>query len=364
MPVYLKSIHFSVVLIGVLEGVAEATAGLSKGYFGKLSDNLGKRLPFIRLGYTLSAFSKPLLAFFKYPLYVFFVRTMDRLGKGMRTGARDALLSGQATPRTKGTVFGFHRSMDTLGAVIGPVSALLFLYFHPGNYKTLFYLAFIPGILAIGFTFFIKEKRSVSLRDVRNTKFLDFLKYWRDSPVVYRRLVIGFLIFALFNSSDIFLLLKIKDAGFTDTEVIGVYIFYNLLYAFFAYPLGILADRWGLKNIFVFGLFLFAVVYAGMAFNRNLYMFFVLFLLYGMYAAATEGVAKAWISNVTGKEDTATAIGTFTAFQSICTLIASSGAGFLWFRFGAPVALSVTAGSACIVIIYFLYLNRQIPAQP
>ncbi len=165
----------------------------------------------------LSAISKPLLAFFKYPLYVFFVRTMDRLGKGVRTGARDAMLSDQATPHTKGTVFGFHRSMDTLGAVIGPVSALLFLYFHPGNYKTLFYLAFIPGILAIGFTFIIKEKRSVSRRDVRNTKFLDFLKYWRDSPLVYRRLVIGFLIFALFNSSDIFLLLKIKDAGFTDT---------------------------------------------------------------------------------------------------------------------------------------------------
>ncbi|MBK5194320.1 MAG: MFS transporter, partial [Flavobacteriaceae bacterium] len=120
MPIYLKSIGFSIVLIGILEGFAEATAGLSKGYFGKLSDNSGKRVPFVQVGYMLSAISKPMMAVFIFPIWIFFARTIDRLGKGIRTGARDAILSDEATPETKGKVFGFHRSLDTFGAVLGP----------------------------------------------------------------------------------------------------------------------------------------------------------------------------------------------------------------------------------------------------
>ena len=131
MPIYLKSIGFSIVLIGTLEGVAEATAGLSKGYFGKLSDNTVKRVPFVQLGYAFSAISKPMMALFIYPLWIFFARTIDRFGKGIRTGARDAMLSDEATPETKGNIFGFHRSMDTFGAVLGPSFALLYLYYHP-----------------------------------------------------------------------------------------------------------------------------------------------------------------------------------------------------------------------------------------
>ena len=136
MPIYLKTIGFSIVLIGILEGVAEAVAGLSKGYFGKLSDNSGKRVPFVQIGYAFSAISKPMMALFIYPLWIFFARTIDRFGKGIRTGARDAILSDEATPETKGKVFGFHRSMDTLGAVLGPLLALLYLYYYPEDYKT------------------------------------------------------------------------------------------------------------------------------------------------------------------------------------------------------------------------------------
>ncbi|WP_432327135.1 MFS transporter [Mucilaginibacter sp. P25] len=154
MPIYLKSIGFSVLLIGILEGIAEATAGLSKGYFGKVSDSSGRRAPFIRLGYTLSALSKPLMAVTIFPVWIFLARTVDRLGKGIRTGARDALLSDEATPDTKGRVFGFHRSMDTIGAVAGPSLALLYLYVYPTSYSPLFLLAFIPGVLAIGLSFF------------------------------------------------------------------------------------------------------------------------------------------------------------------------------------------------------------------
>ena len=358
MPIYLKSIGFSIVLIGVLEGVAEATAGLSKGYFGKMSDNMGRRLPFVRWGYSLSALSKPLMALATFPLWIFGARTMDRLGKGIRTGARDAMLSDMATPATKGRVFGFHRSMDTLGAVIGPALALLYLYYYPGQYKWLFYLAFIPGIAAIAFTFLLYDKAPLPKEHQIKTRLSDFFSYWKRSPTAYRRLVAGLLAFALVNSSDVFLLLKIKEAGFDDAAAIGVYIFYNLVYALAAYPIGMLADKIGLKPTFIGGLLVFAGVYFGMAMANSLPLYFGLFFLYGIYAAATEGVAKAWISNITDKGDTGAAIGTYTGFQSVCTMLASAGTGLIWYRFGATTAF--TASGIAVLIIAGYFLSRRV----
>lgn len=281
MPLFLKHIGWSALIIGVLEGIAEAVAGLSKSYFGKLSDNSGKRLPFVQLGYTFSAVSKPMLAFFIYPWWIFLSRTIDRLGKGIRTGARDAMLSDECTKETKGRVFGFHRSMDTLGAVFGPAIALVYLYFYPDNYKTLFLIAFLPGLLAIVSTLLIKEKKKtpvIQMDGKRNpVSIFAFAGYWKSSSSQYKKLVTGLLLFALFNSSDVFLLLKMKESGLTDTAVIGVYIFYNLIFALLAYPVGILADKLGLKKIFIAGLFIFALVYVGFAFNNNLAVFLFLF---------------------------------------------------------------------------------------
>ena len=354
MPIYLKSIGFSIVLIGILEGLAEATAGLSKGYFGKLSDNTGKRTPFVQIGYSLSALSKPMMAVFIYPLWIFMARTIDRIGKGIRTGARDAMLSDEATETTKGKIFGFHRSMDTLGAVLGPSLALLYLYYFPKDYKTLFYIAFLPGLLAIFSTFFLKDKKNAAPKTSTKTSFFSFLHYWKESPIIYRKVVIGLLLFTLFNSSDVFLLLKAKQAGLNDTTVIGVYIFYNLVYALFSFPIGIIADKIGLKITFITGLFLFAVVYFGMSFNTNIYLFVGLFFLYGIYAAATEGISKAWISNITDKKDTATAIGTYSGYQSIATMIASSLAGIIWYQAGAGITFFITAMATVSVIFYFI----------
>jgi MFS family permease len=353
MPVFLKHIGFSVLLIGILEGVAEAVAGLSKPWFGKMSDISGKRLPFVQWGYALSAISKPLMAVFAYPLWIFFARTVDRTGKGMRTGARDAMLSDECTPATKGRVFGFHRSMDTLGAVFGPLLALLFLYFYPQQYSLIFLVAFIPGLLAIAATFLIKEKKKA----IVNTNFsrpgiFSFVQYWKNSPQTYKRLVTGLIFFALFNSSDIFLLLKMKESGLTDTAVIAVYIFYNLVYALVAYPAGILADKLGMKKILLSGLFIFALVYTGFAYTSNIAIFIALFALYGFYAAATEGISKAWISNMVDKKDTATAIGTYSGFQSLAALAASSLTGLLWFSFGSQVTFTITAAATVTAIIY------------
>jgi MFS family permease len=360
IPVYLKSLNYSVLLIGLLEGFAEAVSGLSKGYFGKLSDNIGKRLPFVRLGYSLSALSKPMMALFTLPAWIFTARSMDRLGKGIRTGARDALLSDEATTETKGKVFGFHRGMDTLGAVIGPACALVYLYFFPKDYKTLFFIAFIPGVVSIALTFLIKDKGRAA-KNVK-THFFDFLKYWKTSPAMYRKLVVGLLLFALFNSSDMFLILKVKASGFSDTDAIGIYIFYNIVYAFFSYQLGKLGDRIGLKKVFLLGLAVFALVYFGMAFSNNIYLYFALFFVYGVYTAATDGISKAWISNVTDRKDTATAIGTYTGFQSICTLIASSVAGLVWYEFGAFTLFFATALLTVAVICYFILIVKRTEA--
>ena len=357
MPVFLRSIGFSFVLIGVLEGFAEAIAGLSKAYFGKRSDITGKRLPFVQFGYMLSAISKPMMAAFIYPLWIFFARAIDRLGKGVRTGARDAMLSDECTKENKGKVFGFHRSMDTMGAVIGPAIALLYLYYHPANYKTLFIIAFFPGMIAILFTLFIKEKKKKTRTDtkIEGKNFWVIFSYWKNSSQEYKRLLIGLLLFATFNSSDVFLLLRMKESGLTDTAVIGVYIFYNLAFALLAYPIGILADKIGLKKVFLAGLFVFAIVYAGFGVNNNLIIFFLLFFLYGLYAAATEGISKAWISNIVSEKETATAIGTYTGLQSICALLASSITGFLWYRFGSITTFTITA---CVTLLVILYLSR------
>lgn len=357
MPIYLKAIGFSIVLIGVLEGVAEATAGLSKGYFGKLSDNTGRRVPFVQIGYALSAISKPMMAIFIYPLWIFFARTIDRFGKGIRTGARDAILSNEATPETKGKIFGFHRSMDTMGAVLGPSLALLYLYYYPEDYKTLFYVAFLPGVLAVISTFFLKENKERIILKKTSTSINFVFKYWKESPPAYRKVVAGLLAFTLFNSSDVFLILKAKQTGLDDTQVIGLYIFYNLIYALSSFPIGILADKVGLRKIFIFGLVIFSIVYLGMGVTNNLSVLYGLFFLYGVYAAATEGISKAWISNITDKKETATAIGTYAGFQSICTMLASSFAGLLWYKFGSSTTFIIPAIATFLVVLYFIFFT-------
>ena len=365
MPVYLRSIGFSILLIGILEGVAEATAGLSKGYFGNLSDVWQKRVPFVRWGYILSAFSKPMMAIFTFPIWIFFARTLDRFGKGIRTSARDAILSDETTPEHKGKVFGFHRSMDTVGAAIGPVFALIFLYFHPGQYKWLFLIAFLPGVVAICLTSFLKEKKSpshplpLSPSSTQKIKFFSYFNYWTKSSKSYKLLVSGLLLFTLFNSSDAFLLLALKYQGMTDTHMIGFYIFYNLIYAMLSYPMGVIADKIGLKTMLIAGLIIFSGVYFFFGFAASTIAFGLLFLFYGVYAASTEGISKALISNIAAKSDTATAIGFYTSFASIFTLLASSLAGILWYSIGPKAMFMISGIGVFVVSIYLITLFKR-----
>ncbi len=352
MPLYLQSIGFSVLLIGVLEGIAEAVAGLSKGYFGRWSDLSGRRAPFIQIGYALSAVSKPMMAVLVYPIWIFTARTLDRFGKGIRTAARDALLSDETTPEHKGRVFGFHRGADTLGAAIGPALALIYLIAYPGDYRTLFILAALPGLVAVIFSMMVRDKSADRKKNLP-TGFFSYLTYWKTSAPAYRRLVIGLLAFALMNSSDAFLLLILKHRGIGDAHVIGVYIFYNLVYALLSYPLGHLGDRIGLKPTLLAGLLIFVVVYAGIAFIGNIYWIYGLFFLYGAYAAATEGISKAWITNLCPKSETATAIGFFTSFHSVMIMLASIAGGWIWIAL-SPQAMFVFSASGTALVIAYL----------
>ncbi len=370
IPVYLKGIGFSVQWIGVLEGFVNFAAGISKGYFGKLSDEKGIRLPFVKLGYFLSAVSKPLIGFFTTAIWIFFVRTLDRLGKGVRVAAKDALLSQEATKETKGRVFGFNRGLDTAGATIGPAIALVFLIYYPGQYNTLFYIAFIPGIISVSFLFLLKEKKQ-PVSTLEKGHFFTFFKYWKIATPEYKKLVTGLLLFALFNSSDVFLLLKTKEAigkdtinifnttFDADTITIAAYVVYNLVWALGSYPLGILADKIGFKKLFIAGLALFAVVYAGFAFDPSIVTIFILFAIYGLFSAATDGVSKAWITNIAHNKNTATAVGFYTSCQSICTLGASTIAGFIWENLGSSYTFSITSGIAVLVMIYFFFSLRK-----
>jgi MFS family permease len=365
MPVYLKSIGFSVLLIGILEGIAEATAGLSKGYFGHFSDRLGRRVPFIRAGYSLSAVSKPMMALLTWPLWIFFARTLDRLGKGIRTSARDAMLSDESTPGNKGKVFGFHRSMDTVGAAIGPLFALGFLWFYPGQYRWLFVIAFVPGLLAILMTFLVKDKSDPQMTVAKHLSvkaspgFFSYLKYWNRASSSYRMLVAGLLVFTLFNSSDAFLLLALKEQGLSDTAMIGVYIFYNLVYALVSYPAGALADRIGLRTMLIAGLFIFAGVYLMIGMAHSIWIFAVLFMLYGIYAACTEGISKALLSNLAAKDETATAIGFYNSLVSIGALMASALAGLLWYTAGPNIMFMISGAGVFLVALYLLIYFRH-----
>lgn len=381
LPLYMASIGYGAIWIGVLEGCAEAIAGLTKGWFGEWSDKRGMRLPFVRVGYLLSALAKPLLALFASAPWALLMRSSDRLGKGIRTGARDALLAEEAGEH-KGKVFGFHRSLDTFGAVIGPILALTWLAFHKGeDYKSLFYFALIPGLLCVLLLFLVKEKKVEKKKFTLTANPFSSFSYWKRASPDYRKLVGGILAFTLFNSSDMFLLLLVKNifkGGITidfngptaissDMIVVGFYIFYNIIYAVASYPAGVLADKFGPKKMMLIGFSCFALAYGGMAFAAlgwipgSMSLGFVLacFIIYGFYTACTDGVSKAWVSVLCDKEDKGLALGLFSGLQSFATLGASVAAGLIWvFIHPATVFFSAAVMSG-IIIFYITFAMKS-----
>jgi MFS family permease len=358
MPLYLKSIGMSALYIGTLEGLADAIAGISKTYFGKLSDISGRRMPFVWGGYLLSSFSKSAIGLFVNPFWVLFTRSADRLGKGVRTASRDAMLSDEATPETKGAVFGFHRSLDTFGAFLGPILALIYLNYHPGEYRKLFIYTLIPAFFVVLSLMLIKEKK-IEKKKENGSMFLNSLKYWKFATPEYKRLIKLIIVFTLVNSSDMFLLLKARESGLSDTQTISLYIFYNFIYAFSSYQMGKIADRIGKKKVYVIGLSCFVITYAGMAFNGHVSIFYILFFFYGFFAACTEGISKAWVSNLCKQVDLATALGFQSTTQSLAAMLASFIAGLVWYGLGSQYVF-LYSSLITLMIIVLLVREKQI----
>lgn len=355
-PIFLTAtLGASMAVVGLIEGIAEVTAGFLKGYFGMLSDRIQKRSIFVTIGYSLSALVKPLPGLIPGISVVAGSRVLDRVGKGIRTAPRDALLAGHSDGNT-GAVFGFHRAMDTLGAALGPVVALILLYFYPENYILVYLVAFVPSVLAVGATFLVKDK-FVEGKKKQKGNYADF---WKTAPKSYRSLLIVFILFSFVNSSDVFLILKTQKASNSETIAIIGYIFYNLVYAGASYPAGKIADKIGKQNVFIAGLGVFSLVYFGFAFFSSIPLIFLLFTFYGLYAASTEGVVKAWVSDLIPDNQRGSAIGLFTMMSSFAVMAGSAATGILWDSFGSQVPFLVSGIVAAGIAVFLIFSGERI----
>lgn len=354
MPIFLTAVlGSSMAVVGIIEGTAEFIAGLLKGYFGRLSDKVGKRSIFIVIGYGLSAISKPLPGIFQNIPTVLFSRVADRTGKGIRTAPRDALL-GSYSNGNSGAVFGFHRGMDTLGAAIGPFVALVLLHYFPNNFQLIFLLAFIPSTIAVLFTMLVKDKPIESkLRSRKN-----YSEFWKSAPKTYKKLLLLITIFSLVNSSDVFLILKSRDVSDSSTLAIFGYIFYNLIYAAASYPLGGLSDKFGKRKVYSFGLIIFSLVYFGFALAPEIEFIWILFAFYGIYAASTEGISKAWVSDLIPNEQRGSAIGLLTMMTSLSIMFGSFITGILWDMYGSSAPFLVSA-VVSLTIAFLIFLQKD-----
>jgi len=335
-----------VAAVGFIEGVAESAASLLKAVSGRLSDKSGRRRPYVVFGYTISAISKPVIAVATgWPL-VLLARVGDRFGKGVRTSPRDALLADSTSAESRGRAFGLHRGMDTMGAVVGPLLALLLISLTHSNLRLIFLIAFIPGIIGAALTMILREHRHAVKTEVPSIRY-------GALPSAFRAYLIAWGVFAIANSSDVFLILKAKQMGFTTTLVILLYVAYNIVYALASPGLGHLSDRLGRKGVMVGGLIVFALVYLGFAQAARHWEMWVLFGIYGLYIAATDGVGKALAVDLVPSGIRGSAIGLLGTVSGVATLIASSVAGMLWSTVGSWAAFaygSVGALAGAILI--------------
>jgi len=337
VPIFLTVVLGApVAAVGFIEGVAESIASLLKTVSGRMSDLSGRRRPYITAGYTASAIAKPLLALAGgWPL-VLLARAVDRFGKGLRSSPRDALIADSASAQCRGKAFGWHRGMDTLGAVVGPILALVLISLTHDNLRLIFLLAFIPGIIGAGLTLAVRERRHQMPVDSAGNRY-------RALPGAFRSYMIAWGVFAIANSSDVFLILKAKQVGYATTMVMVLYVLYNVVYALASPVLGSLSDRVGRKKVLVGGLIVFALVYMGFALASHTWQLWVLFAVYGLYIAATEGVGKAFAIDLVPSGIRASAVGVLGTVTGIAALVASSVAGLLWSTVGPWAAFGYGA---------------------
>ncbi|MEO8608225.1 MAG: MFS transporter [Chloroflexota bacterium] len=319
-------------VIGLIEGIAESTASILKVFSGWLSDKLGRRKWLTVLGYTLSSFSKPFLYFATTWPGVLLVRFADRVGKGVRTAPRDALIADSIDARHRGLAFGLHRAGDTAGAMIGLIIALLVVAsaqsqavdLSRNTFQIVVLVSIIPAFLAVIVLAF--GAREVPVTGVREAPNLSL----RGMPSSFRRFLVIVVIFTLGNSSDAFLVLRAQERGLNVLGVLGMLITFNFVYAVIAGPAGALSDRIGRRRLILIGWGVYGLIYLGFALVSSAWEVWVLYALYGIYYGVFEGASKALVADLISSEKRGTAYGIYNAAIGIVALPASLIAGILW----------------------------------
>jgi len=348
IPEFLVSIGTKKAIIGAIEGIAESTASLLKPVFGRLSDKLKNRKLFIYLGYGLSAVSKPFLFFASSWPAVLTVKFFERIGKASRTPARDALISTSVDASKKGRAFGFHRAMDRIGAIGGPLIAMLILFFFKGNIRLVFLLSVIPAVMALFFIRFVKEtplekKSGQSIRTKNSFRSAPFILFLTAS-----------IVFSLGNSSNAFLILKARETGLSIFLIPIIWIVYNIFCSLSSPIFGSLSDKIGRKPVILTSFICYSIIYYLFSISNSLWSVWVLFGAYGIYYGLSEGVFRAYIADLVSPGQRATAYGLFNTGIGLALFPASLIMGTLWDTFGSRWAFTASAIFSLIGFLVFL----------
>lgn len=354
LPLFLvTTLSVDVLTIGLIEGTAEVIASVAKALSGTLSDYWGQRKGLAVLGYGLSGLTKPLFAFASSPAWVMAVYVGDRLGKGIRVAPRDALIADTTSADQRGAAYGLRQSLDTIGAFLGPLAASALMAATAQDFRLVFELTLIPGVLAVGLLLIgIREPAAASVCKVRTNPFT--WKALRSLGRGYWLLVFVALLSSLGNSSNAFLLLRSQEVGISTPLVPLTLVVMNVAYFLSAYPAGVLSDRFGRVGILLSGFLLYSLVYLGFAFSQASWQIWVLFGFYGLYLGISKGVLAALITDVIPADLRGTAFGILNLAVGVALFLASFLAGSLWQQIGSQAAFiagSLLTGVAAIVLL-------------
>jgi MFS family permease len=355
MPMFLMSIGASKTSLSLIEGIAESTASLVKAFSGFWSDRIGKNKPFMLIGYGLSALIIPLYTFVMTPMQVLYLRFTERFGKGIRTAPRDSLIAGSVKNGETGRSFGLQKVMDNSGAIAGPLAAFALLSFLPGDFRLIFLIAGIPALLAIFVIFF-------GIKEAGKSKHELFSKFhFRDFPVKFYLFLGIVFVFTLGNSTDALLMVKANESGVKVAFIPLVYLITNTVSVLASMPLGALSDRIGKEKILIAGYLIYALVYYGFGISSSEGAIIALFALYGLYSASTDGIQKAFVSDMVGNNKQGTGLGMYNAILGITLLPASLIAGFMYDKINSSVPFYFGAGLAFIsaVMMLFFFLGYK-----
>ena len=373
VPLFLLNVlRVGTPVIGLIEGIAEGTASLLKVLSGWLSDRLGRRKGLAVFGYSISTLAKPFLYFATTWGVVAAVRFVDRVGKGIRTSPRDALVADSAPPEEMGKSFGLHRAMDTLGAVLGlSVAALIVYLVQRGGleltrdaFQTIVLVGIVPAVLAVFvLLFFVRERGrradSTGVSCSANGHPSGAVPTKKGFDFRFKLFLAIMVVFTLGNSSDAFLILRAQNLDFSVPQILLLFVAFNLVYALAALPAGLVSDRLGRKGVIVVGWSIYALAYLGLAVASAAWQVWLLFALYGLYYGVADGVTRAFVSDLVPAERRGTAYGLYHTAVGLSLLPASLIAGWLWHLIGPEAPFFFGAGMAGVAMLGFLLLIRE-----